>query len=103
MSTETVPIIDISPFLSGDEAGKASVALSGSRCLHVHRFFAIKGHGVPQDIIEDLREGASHTYFEQTEEIKRADMHPVADTPRGFRSWQARRWDEPSSPTPIPI
>ena len=84
MSTETVPIIDISPFLSGDEAGKASVALQVADACTSIGFFAIKGHGVPQDIIEDLRE-ASHTYFEQTEEIKRADMHPVADTPRGFR------------------
>ncbi len=47
-------------------------------------FFAISGHGVPQDIIEDLRE-ASHAYFEQPEDVKRADMHPVPDTPRGFR------------------
>ena len=84
MSTETVPIIDISPFLSGDEAGKASVALQVADACTSIGFFAIKGHGVPQDIIEDLRD-ASHTYFEQTEEIKRADMHPVADTPRGFR------------------
>tara|TARA_Y100001934_G_scaffold189083_1_gene222986 strand:+ start:2759 stop:3766 length:1008 start_codon:yes stop_codon:yes gene_type:complete len=84
MSTETVPIIDISPFLSGDEAGKASVALQVADACTSIGFFAIKGHCVPQDIIEDLR-AASHTYFEQTEEIKRADMHPVADTPRGFR------------------
>ena len=84
MSTETVPIIDISPFLSGDEAGKASVALQVADACTSIGFFAIKGHGVAQDIIDDLRD-ASHTYFEQTEEIKHADMHPVAGTPRGFR------------------
>ena len=83
MSLDTVPVIDISPFRAGD-AGKAAVACAVADACTTIGFFAITGHGVPQNIIEDLRE-ASHTYFEQPEEIKRASMHPIPDTPRGFR------------------
>jgi isopenicillin N synthase-like dioxygenase len=84
MKSETVPVIDISAYLSGDEAGKAQVSKAVAEACTTIGFFAIAGHGVPQDIIEDLRE-ASHAYFEQPEDVKRADMHPVPDTPRGFR------------------
>ena len=84
MRSETVPVIDISPYLSGDEVGKAQVSKAVAEACTTIGFFAISGHGVPQDIIEDLRE-ASHAYFEQPEDVKRADMHPVPDTPRGFR------------------
>ncbi len=84
MRSETVPVIDISPYLSGDEAGKAQVSKAVAEACTTIGFFAISGHGVPQDIIEDLRE-ASHDYFEQPEDVKRADMHAVPDTPRGFR------------------
>lgn len=84
MANQTVPIIDISPFLSGDADGKTAVAEQVAEACETIGFFAIANHGVPQDIIEDLRE-AAHAFFEQPEDIKRAAMHPVADTPRGFR------------------
>ena len=84
MKNETVPVIDISPFLSGYDAGKKIVATEVAEACKTIGFFAIKGHGVPQGIIEDLRE-SSHAYFEQSEDIKRCSSHPIADTPRGFR------------------
>ena len=84
MADHSVPIIDIAPFLSGDPDGKAVVAQAVAEACETIGFFAISNHGVSQNIIEDLRE-AAHTFFEQPEEIKRAAMHTVADTPRGFR------------------
>lgn len=84
MSAESVPIIDIAPFLSGNPEAKAKVADAvGAACREIG-FFAISGHGVKRDIIEDIRE-AAHAYFELPEEIKRRAVHPVADTPRGLR------------------
>ncbi len=83
MSQNIVPVIDISPVLT-DDAGKATVVRAVADACRTIGFFAIKGHGVPKNVIEDLRE-ASHTYFEQPEEIKRASVHPIPDTPRGFR------------------
>ena len=85
MPADSVPIIDISPFLAGDDAGKQAVAEQVADACTSIGFFAISGHGVPQDIIEDLRE-ASHTFFEQPEDVKRRSMHPITDTPRGFRA-----------------
>lgn len=87
MSVDSVPIIDIAPFLAGDPAGKAAVAQAVADACTTIGFFAISGHGVSQDIIEDLRE-ASHNFFEQPEDIKRQTVHPVADTPRGLRVMQ---------------
>ena len=85
MPADSVPIIDISPFLAGGDAGKQAVAEQVADACASIGFFAISGHGVPQDIIEDLRE-ASHTFFEQPEDVKRRSMHPITDTPRGFRA-----------------
>jgi len=84
MSLDTVPIIDISPFLSGDPAGKKAVADAIAAACTDIGFFAISGHGVDQHLVEDLRE-ASHSFFEQPEPVKREAVHPIPDTPRGLR------------------
>jgi len=64
MSFNTVPIIDISPFLSGDPDGKRAVADAVADACTDIGFFAVSGHGVDQNLVEDLRE-ASHSFFEQ--------------------------------------
>jgi isopenicillin N synthase-like dioxygenase len=87
MPLDTVPIIDISPFLSGDPEGRKAVAAAVAKACKEIGFFAITGHGVEQNLIEDLRE-ASHSFFEQPEAIKRQYVHPVPDTPRGHRVMQ---------------
>ena len=87
MPADTVPIIDISPFLSGSEEGRAQVARAIAAACEDIGFFAISGHGIPQDVIEDLRE-AAHSWFEQPEPVKRRAKHPVPDTPRGFRVFE---------------
>ena len=84
MATTTVPIIDIAPFLAGDEDGKRHVAQTvGEACREIG-FFAVSGHGVPMETIEDLR-NAAHTFFELPEDEKLRCVHPVKDTPRGLR------------------
>ncbi|MEX2453625.1 MAG: 2-oxoglutarate and iron-dependent oxygenase domain-containing protein [Rhodospirillaceae bacterium] len=87
MSADTVPIIDISPFLSGNPEEKAGVAEAVAAACRDIGFFAISGHGIDQNIVEDLRE-AAHVFFEQPEAVKRASKHPVEDTPRGFRVFE---------------
>ena len=46
-------------------------------------FFTIAGHGVPDDVVRDLRE-AAHAFFALPPEEKRGAAHPVAGTPRGY-------------------
>ena len=83
---KTIPTIDISGFLCGDPSEKLRVVEQISdACTHLG-FFAISGHGVPQNITDNLRE-AAHMYFEQSDGVKRADIHPIKDTPRGYREF----------------
>ena len=84
MTTESVPLIDVAPFLTGTAAGKRDVARQiGEACTNIG-FFAITGHGVPGELIERLRV-ASHTFFELPLEGKMKAEHPVPGTPRGYR------------------
>ena len=87
MPADTVPVIDISPFRAGDPQGKQKVAEAVAEACETIGFFTISGHGISQDIIEDLRE-ASHAFFEQPVEEKLKWKHPVENTPRGFRVFQ---------------
>ncbi len=85
MSSQSVPVIDIAPFASGTETEKKRVAQHVAEACSTIGFFSIVGHGVPIEIVENLRE-AAHQFFEQPEQLKRKWSHPVPDTPRGFRA-----------------
>jgi hypothetical protein len=50
-STEEIPILDIAPALSGGKDGLASVARELRRITETIGFFYLKGHGVPQDLV----------------------------------------------------
>ena len=55
MTEMSVPIIDLEPFLKGDEADRMNVArLIDAACIEVG-FFAVTGHGVAENTIETLR------------------------------------------------
>lgn len=101
MPSGTVPVIDISPFLSGDEDGKARVAGAVAAACEDIGFFAISGHGVDRNVIEDLRE-AAHAWFELPESVKLKAKHPVADTPRGFRVFEGEALGRTSGETDAP-
>jgi isopenicillin N synthase-like dioxygenase len=51
-STEEIPILDIAPALSGGKDGLASVARELRRITETIGFFYLKGHGVPQDLVD---------------------------------------------------
>lgn len=51
-STEEIPILDISPALSGDPEGLAAVARELGEITKTIGFFYLKGHGVPADLVE---------------------------------------------------
>ena len=81
---EKIPLIDLSPFYSGDQNAKLKVAMQvNEACLRIG-FFSVTGHRVPQGLIENLRE-VSHAFFEQPDKVKYAYAHSKPDTPRGFR------------------
>lgn len=72
---ETVPVIDIAPFLAGDPNDRADVVARVRRACEEIGFFTIVGHGVPVGRIAAVR-GASNCFFdlslEEKLEVKRA-------------------------------
>ena len=51
----SVPVIDISPWLSGGQAERAGVAAQVDAALQSVGFFLITGHGVPADLRDRVR------------------------------------------------
>src|SRR5262245_24647331 len=49
---QTIPVVDIAPFLAGSAEGKRQVAREVGRACEEIGFLAITGHGVPADLIE---------------------------------------------------
>src|SRR5690348_9036417 len=51
----SVPVIDLRPWFSRDEAARAGVAAEVDAALHSVGFFLISGHGVPEDLRARVR------------------------------------------------
>ena len=62
MSDQTVPLIDIEPFLKGDAADKAGVAAKLDAACREIGFLVIEGHGVAPRMIADMHD-VSRAYF----------------------------------------
>lgn len=77
------PVIDIAPFLSGDETRKTEVARAfGAACEHTG-FLTVTGHGVPDALIERMLT-ASREFFALPEEEKRRTCPAIENGP-GYR------------------
>jgi isopenicillin N synthase-like dioxygenase len=59
---KSIPVIDISPYLSGSDDGRRSVAKAVNRACEEIGFFLIKGHGVPRDMIDGTYEKAAEFF-----------------------------------------
>jgi isopenicillin N synthase-like dioxygenase len=58
----SVPVIDLTPWFSGDEAARAAVAARVDAALQSVGFFLIKGHGVPGELRAQVR-GEARAFF----------------------------------------
>lgn len=80
-----VPVIDISPFL--DPAAKAAqrdaVAREWDHALRTMGFASIVGHGVPQDLLDRVREAAL-AFFDLPLEEKRKCSFPGSKESQGY-------------------
>ncbi len=65
----TIPVVDVSPFIAGDEAGDPSVVADVRRAAESLGFFCIVGHGVPETLVDRVR-AASTSFFDLSAEIK---------------------------------
>jgi isopenicillin N synthase-like dioxygenase len=67
--TDAVPVIDLSPWFGGSQAGRALVAAQVDAALQQVGFLLITGHGVPEALPARLR-AASREFFAQPADIK---------------------------------
>lgn len=78
-----VPVIDLSPAREGSEQDRWHVAQQIDDACREIGFFAVTGHGVPQDVINGLRH-AAHDFFVLPTAQKCTSRHPVEGTNRGY-------------------
>ncbi|HEY5018512.1 MAG TPA: 2-oxoglutarate and iron-dependent oxygenase domain-containing protein [Streptosporangiaceae bacterium] len=77
----SVPVIDLAPWLGGDEAARAGVAAQVDAALQSAGFFLITGHGVPGDLPAQVRAEA-RAFFALPREAKQRYAVTV-----GGRGW----------------
>ena len=80
----SIPVIDIGPFLNGSAKDQEAVAREVDRACSSLGFLIISGHGVPDSLIEDMR-SVSRAYFDRPLEEK-VKLRMPPDRYRGYIS-----------------
>lgn len=86
---DSVPVIDVSPYLSGDLAQKMQVARQIRQACEEIGFFSIVGHGVPSSEFETLRHELM-AFFELPESEREKVRQPASGVSRGYSSFANR-------------
>jgi isopenicillin N synthase-like dioxygenase len=81
--TGGVRVIDLGPARAGTPTGRRAVAAAIDEACREIGFFAIRGHGVPNAVVDALRAKA-HAFFARPFAEKLAARHPVSGTNRGY-------------------
>jgi len=83
MTLMTVPIIDMSPYWTGSEASKWTVVQQIDVACRDIGFLVIAGHGVPQELVEEV-DDVSRAFFDLQLEEKMQVVRPAPDVTRGY-------------------
>lgn len=83
MSLMDLAIVDISPFIDGDEAARAGVARAFGQAFETTGFAVIVGHGVPDDLADELY-ATMKGFFARPFDEKLAHMPPEKAKGRGY-------------------
>lgn len=82
---DQVPIVDLTLARAGGPAERRHAArLIDEACVAIG-FFAVTGHGVPEDVSRDMRE-AAHAFFDLPTEAKQRASAGHAGAPRGYHA-----------------
>jgi isopenicillin N synthase-like dioxygenase len=80
---DQIPLIDLALARHGDRAARLTAAHDIDKACREIGFFAIRGHGVPDSLVDGLRRRA-HEFFALPLPEKLKARHPVAGTNRGY-------------------
>ncbi|KAF0415457.1 Clavaminate synthase-like protein [Gigaspora margarita] len=88
MKLKTLPIIDFSPFIDSDNVDSESARQTVAREIHIAcrdvGFFYLKGHGIPQDVCDNVLKLA-YEFFHQPREEKDKLSIANEDFARGYQ------------------
>lgn len=80
--TNTIPLIDISPFLSGGDAERRAVADAVNAACTDIGFLLVSGHGIPASLVDRMRSVSTDFFDRPLEDKLRYRMPP--DRYRGY-------------------
>lgn len=83
MAASPVPLIDLEPFRTGDDAVRRAVAAQVDAACRDVGFLAVTGHGVPAELIAELQ-AVGHEFFALPDEVKRSYIHVPRHGNRGY-------------------
>lgn len=78
-----IPVIDVAGFAQGDETARRKIAAEVARAVEEIGFLSVTGHGVPQPVIDRVRD-AAWTFFNQPLGAKQLYLHPSRNLNRGY-------------------
>lgn len=92
-----IPVVDLSDFLSGDEARKQKFVQELGKAYEEVGFVAVKNHGIPDELIADLYNYVQQ-FFSLPPDVKRRYEKPELAGQRGYTSFgreHAKGFDAP--------
>ena len=88
-SLNSIPAIDIAPFLSDDPTGKPAVARAFAKMCEDVGFAVISGHGIPEETIQQIFD-RGFAFFDLPTDVK-ARWHPTGEArQRGYHGLATR-------------
>ncbi|ONM43456.1 hypothetical protein BXT89_12585 [Halopseudomonas pachastrellae] len=93
MTTDSIPVIDFSPFINGDTAARAAVAQQMRQASSAWGFFYLSGCGMPADQLAEAF-AASKAFFALPDDDKQAIAWQNAESNRGYVGVRRERLDD---------
>ena len=79
-TVQTVPVIDLAPYRTGDAAAQAAVAETVDRACRRDRLPRRAGHGVPLEVIAEIEDMVKRN---SNDDDDMGEARPVIRRPRG--------------------